>query len=252
MLSFFKKRTKPTKSEAEPNADLGHFIRQTHRPENAPLHHFHATRVLIVSLILSGVANLGLIAVLALTMPWRTTVPYLLQLRPHTDQVVSVEPMEGNTDTAQLLVESLVRRYIHERNAVIPIPRLLNQRWNSTESFVLAHSSQPVFDSFSAEATEILKQIEQQPFQRDITVHTTIHADEWLWHVEFETRDHLGGLAPSNVHSRRWTAYMQLSPIRYETKPTKKQLVRNPLGLVVIAYSVSQINNADSDTARSS
>ena len=239
------KRSEHPAVPGPPGAETGPFAKNYQRPENEPRHQrVRETALVVCSVILGGVV-VSLVALLWYILPLQKTIPYFITFHDRSRQLVEIEPLIFNTDSTRILIESVLHAYVVNRHSIIAHAGEMDRRWFSSQSFLAAHSSQRVYNEFLAEAGEIYEGIRETPIERRVEITNAIEAqsaaNEWLWHLEFETVDRLADTTVAQAPLRRaWTAYVRSRPIQYESIPTRAQTLANPLGLVITEYRIGQ------------
>src|SRR5690349_4918318 len=94
------------------------------------------TWIFAVGFVVSMLGNVMLGAVIVRMLPLKEVVPMLLTTSDRTNQVVRVEPWETRTQGRQLLVETLVKRYVELRETIdlhTEVPRWQEVSWLSSD-----------------------------------------------------------------------------------------------------------------------
>ena len=186
-----------------------------------------------------------LAGVILLMLPLQRTTPYLVTFHDSGEQVVAMQPMAWSGTTAELILESEVRRYILERTQIIPNAREMNLRWFTRDGFVPAHTSQDAYAAFQLEAQKLWEDNVREPFSRITTIRSLVRRDQTLWRAEFTTEDDYDDPAIQDPPALHWTAIIQTAPLRYDRPPTRRQLLRNPTGLLVTQWNQQPILATD-------
>ena len=231
----------PAGEVAAPKAEPGAYARASRRPENDPQHRYVAHRTLATLLFASTALNLGLGAGMLYLLPLQRVVPFLIQIKPHTEAVALVEPLIVSASTQKLLVEDRIRTYTQFRHEVIDNTQEMARRWRDDGNFIAHHSTAAVFAEFVRSSEETLGTMAKTPFRREVDIVAVSQPTAGLWHVEFTTSTRLVGTHISDATTRRWVAYITLGYIRYDKAPTYAQRLQNPLAIKVTDYAFSPI-----------
>ena len=203
------------------------------------------TRILLVAITCVSAVALCLAAVILLMLPLQRTIPYLVTFHQGGDRVVSLQPVAWSATTANLLRESEIRRYILERTQIVPVAQEMNLRWFSSDGFVPAHSTPDSYARFQSHAQQLWEDNVREPFTRITAIHSLVQQEPSLWRAEFSTSDDYRDPVIQDPRPIHWTAIIQTTSIRYRNPPTKRQLLRNPTGLLISDWHEQPIHSTD-------
>lgn len=220
---------------------VGPTLAEAMRAENIVARRYRQDRVVYALLLMMAAIIAGLVAVLLMLLPLQKVVPYVYRVFPHSAQVQSLEPLAISRHTADLLTEGIVRRYVRERHEVLPVVREMYRRWQTAEGFVPAHSTPEVYRRFMAERGDrVMLRLQEQAYEVEVEVKSVLYKGDQLYHVYFATRERVvlgSDVVASEVVERHLIAFLHLKNITYDRAPTEAELLRNTLGIVIVAYS---------------
>lgn len=230
--------------DAEPVLD-DPFVAAYYTPDNIERAAAWRTRALLVAICCLSATCIFLVGVILLMLPLQRSVPYLVTFHDRGEQIVALQPIAWSTTTADLVLESEVRRYILERTQMVPIAGEMNLRWFTPDGFVPAHTSPEAYEAFQREAQKLWEDNVREPFTRTTTIRSLVRRDPTLWRTEYSTRDDYADPSIQDPPPLHWTAIIQTAPLRYTKPPTRRQLLRNPTGLLITQWNQQPILSTD-------
>ncbi len=198
-------------------------------------------RAFIVISAISLCVNIVLIVSILNMIPLNRITPFMLTFQDKTEQIVDIKPMiESTNDStmAETITESYARRYIVQRNTLLPDIDEMTTRWGP-EGPIRYMSSPLVYKNFVDETKEVLNQARDSGLTRSVDVISVNRMTNDVWQAEIETKDMSYGTSEPAVS--RYTVLLRISYEKTEVKYSRRQ--KNPLGFTVTEYSIKPSNS---------
>ena len=241
----------PTPEQESPEPSSGDYLAQMHHPANEPARRYYGHKILAIALLLSLGLNGATLAVASYLAPRTKIVPLLLQIKPHTEVIAEVQPLNADIHTFRLIVDDTLRRYVRHRHSVVPSRAEMTRRWRSESSLIVRYSTTAVYDIFRAQTEALLKDLRRTPFEREVEIIQSIpDSNLSLWTIEYRTGTRLVGTTTASETSwTRWVA--RVSIVRLpppEGEAAYAALLRNPLHIYIREYTSERVDNEQSQT----
>lgn len=192
-------------------------------------------RAFAIGMFLSLCLNAVLAFAIAGLSPLVRVEPMLLSFRDKSEQLVQVEPFSRGTRGFDLMTEMLVRDYVLWREEVVLDEKEMRRRWGG--GGVIAFRSDPEeYRRFVAATAPRFEELRQKRLIRSVVVHRVAKLSDGYWQVEFTTSeaDPLKGQGLEKTWVASLSAAYLPTAVRWEDR------YMNPLGFVVLSYSVTQ------------
>ncbi|HIJ63197.1 MAG TPA: type IV secretion system protein [Rhodospirillaceae bacterium] len=192
-------------------------------------------RAFAIGMFLSLCLNAVLAFAIASLSPLVRVEPMLLSFKDRGEQLVQVEPFSKGTRGFELMSEMLVRDYVLWREEVVLDEGEMRRRWGG--GGVIAHRSDPEeYRRFVTAMAPKYEELRQKRLIRKVAVHRVSKISDGYWQVEFTTAD----VDPLRDQGGERTWLASLSAAYLPTAVRWEDRYMNPLGFVVLSYSVAQ------------
>lgn len=188
---------------------------------------------LIVSLFLS--TTLGL--VIFTLVPLKQVQPFLVRVMDEGTVVADVRPIENTFEAKELLTEKLVRDYVAVRHEILRTNDVMQQRWSGSGQLAMM-SSDAEYGRFVSTVTPLLEEIRRLDGQSLVTILSVVPITAGRSYV-VDFRQTTYNDQDIIAEDRVYTATLEVE-YRPLTGKTRDQLLINPTGFTVVAYSVAE------------
>lgn len=196
-----------------------------------------ALRAVSIGMIVSLCLNITLSMVIYTLVPLKEVRPFLVRVMDEGTVVADVQPIQDTFDAQDLLTEKLVRDYVAIRHEILRSNDVMQQRWS--EAGQLSRMSTPEeYQRFVATVTPLLENIRRLDGQSLVTIVSVVPiTDGRSYVIDFRltTYDAQDLIAEDRVY----TATMEVEYRTLSGLP-RDQLLINPTGFTVVAYSVAE------------
>ena len=255
MLGKLGIRPKIAETPAEDGLDAGPVstesarTRKQARSEMGPLFSRHdnennqsraqSTTIRVLLGMVGLVSSIAVIEAVALTelIPMHTVEPYLVTFSDKQDQMVRIDPPTGHIGSLGIVLRKEIHDYIMARYTVTPDATETNDRWNT---HIRLFSTQRVYADFQgSEVAQMKDMMSANKFTRAVSIVSVTNPEPGLFHVDFDTFDHITGtgLSDSQDKTGHFTATLKVG-MQPRSVP-RSEISLNPFGFVVATYSVS-------------
>ena len=192
-------------------------------------------RAFAIGMFLSLFLNAVLAFAIASLSPLVRVEPMLVSFKEKSEQLVRIEPFSKGIRGFELMTEMLVRDYVLWREEVVLDEGEMRRRWGG--GGVIAYRSDPEeYRRFVAAMAPKYEELRQNRQIRTVVVHRVSKISDGYWQVEFTTAE----VDPLNGSGGEKTWVASLSAAYLPTAVRWEDRYMNPLGFVVLSYSVTQ------------
>jgi len=196
-----------------------------------------ALRALSIGLILMTFLSLALAMVIFALLPLKEVRPFLVRVMDEGSVVADVRPIQDTFEAQELLTEKLVREYILSRHEILRSNDVMRARW-SAEGQVAMTSSPEEYRRFNTAVAPLLESIRREDGEALATIMSVVPITSGRSYVvdfRLTTYDRENRVVQDAVY----TATMEIE-YRQLTGMSREQLLINPTGFTVIAYSLAE------------
>lgn len=190
------------------------------------------SHILFFVVVVQLIINVVLSIVVCAAYPLKRIEPMLIQAKGKEDVYVTVTPLDPSISGYSVLLESMVQKYIKQRESIDLV--MDGNRWNEVRALSKVEVWKPFFETIVGAKEAYNKRLKDQ-VTREVVIRNVSRLDSDLFQVEWIATDkHLHETIQSSV----W-----ISILRFSTEPqnvTLEERFSNPLGFYVTAYSVSR------------
>lgn len=196
-----------------------------------------ALRAVSIGLIVALLLNVTLSMVIYTLVPLKEVRPFLVRVMDEGTVVADVQPIQNTFDAQELLTEKLVRDYVAIRHEILRSNDVMQQRWSASGQ--LARMSTAVeYQRFVSTVTPLLEDIRRLDGQSLVTIVSVVpitQGSSYVIDFRLTTYDNQDRIAEDRVY----TATLEVDYIAL-TGMSRDQLLINPTGFTVVAYSVAE------------
>ena len=194
-------------------------------------------RLFALIAIASLLLNIALTAAIVVMTPLKTVQPHLVEFARGSDVVASVKPIRKEMAGFPLLAESLVRKYVIDRET---IPRTnrdnaipLRDLWGP-DSFLRLASTNDVWNRFAGSVSQVVARIRESQRSRHVEIVSVVpQSPLQTYLVEFEST--IYGPRGQEIATRAHEALIEIAFSPSEGM-TRTQALNNPTGFTVLSY----------------
>lgn len=189
----------------------------------------HIMSFLVFALLIS---NISLAIVVCLAYPLKTLEPMIIQAKGKDDVYITVTPVNPSVKGYDVLLETLVNRYVTLRESIDLIMDI--ERWCEVRALSKPDVWKPFYDTIVGNKESYQKRL-NDTVTRHVTLRNISRLDKDLFQVEWESTDkHLHDVIQRNI----WVSILRFTIESQNVKEGDR--FSNPLGFVVTAYSVTR------------
>lgn len=186
-------------------------------------------KILTLVVVLLTVLSVVLSGFVISLFPLKTTETIFYSFDRPGDNFVRIDKVNGSLAGNQLLVSSMLRRYVKDRETIDRVTEI--ERYPN----IMSMSSNRIGNKFREEYGGDKSPLQQEEFKRQIRVVRDSYIDRGIHQVEFVTEDFRAGRL---VASSTWVASLAYefdqSVVAYEARYI------NPIGIFVTEYSLAE------------
>lgn len=189
----------------------------------------HIMSFIVFALLIS---NISLAIVVCLAYPLKTLEPMIIQAKGKDDVYITVTPVNPSIKGYDVLLETIVTRYITLRESIDLIMDI--ERWCEVRALSKPEVWKPFYDTIVGNKESYQKRL-NDTVTRHVTLRNISRLDKDLFQIEWESTDkQLHEVIQRNL----W-----VSILRFTIEPQcvkENERFSNPLGFFVSAYSVTR------------
>lgn len=172
-------------------------------------------------------------------MPMKEVRPFLVQVSDTGDVVAAIRPIQDTFEAKDILTEKLVREYVTNRHEILRSTEVMTERW-ARDRYMGITTSRDEYTRFVNAMDGTLNAIREAGAERRVRI-LSANAVELgkLYVVDFSSRsfDRRGELVDSRIYTA--TIEIDFRPLK---DLTREQMLINPTGFTVVAYSLAEKN----------
>jgi len=194
-------------------------------------------RAVSIGLIVSLFLNATLSLVIFTLVPLKEVQPFLVRVMDEGTVVADVRPIQNTFEAQELLTEKLVRDYVAIRHEILRSNDVMKQRWSGAGQMAMMSSANE-YSRFLGTVTPLLEEIRRLDGQSLVTILSVVPITQGRSYVvdfRLTTYNDKDVIAEDRVY----TATIEVE-YRSLTGRTRDQLLINPTGFTVVAYSVAE------------
>ena len=194
-------------------------------------------RAVSIGLIASLLFNTTLAIIIFTMLPLKEVRPFLVRVMDEGSVVADIQPIPDTFDAEGLLTEKLVREYVATRHEILRANDVMTRRWGGNGQMAMM-STQEEYRRFVQTVASQLENIRRLNGQSLVEVISVVPITEGRSYVvdfrltTFDNNDR-------TTEDRVYTATMEVE-YRPQSGLTRDQLLINPTGFTVVAYSVAE------------
>ena len=196
-----------------------------------------ALRALSIGLILMTFLALALAMIIVALLPLKEVRPFLVRVMDEGSVVADVRPIQDTFEAQELLTEKLVREYVLSRHEILRSNDVMRARWSATGQVAMMSTFEE-YRRFNAAVAPLLENIRREDGEALVTIMSVVPITSGRSYVvdfRLTTYDRDNRVVQDAVY----TATMEIE-YRQLTGMSREQLLINPTGFTVIAYSLAE------------
>ncbi|MBK1666938.1 hypothetical protein CKO28_02630 [Rhodovibrio sodomensis] len=196
------------------------------------------TRLMALLLTASLLANFALSAALFAITPLKEVRPFIVEFQRGSDVVATVRPVSKEVEGFQYLTESLVRKYVTQRET---IPRTYEDAQDALEklwgpnSFLSQATAPNAWRRFAQSMRDIITEARRRDIARAIEIDSVTALTPYqLYQVDFTATVY--GPDRDVLQQQSYTATLSIT-FAPRQNVTPQQALANPVGFIVTSYN---------------
>lgn len=209
-------------------------LKEIHQVTATPPFYIQAMRnqrILGRCCIVLSVLCVALTAAVIVMLPLKENIPFLVEFKKTSDNVVVIQKADGRVQGNQVLLSSILRTYVTDRESVDKITEA-SIRYPRVRDM----SSDAVWDTFQKNyGNQETGPYFQKGLKRAIRITSDSRLAEGIHRIEFQRVDTLDGQQGEAV--TKWAAILRFTFV--DRKVSEAEALRNPTGLIVTEYTIN-------------
>jgi len=196
-------------------------------------------RLLAVVCSASLMVNLALAGLLMVLLPLKEVKPFLVNFADEDGVVATIRPLDRQLDGIQVLFESLAAEYVVMRHSVVESEWEMRRRWTSDNSYIIAHSAEPVATRHFREISQYFGEMRENGWTRRVeieSVRAVVEGRNYLIDFTLVTLDENG----EELRRRALQARADVGLVGRQVEIENRLI--NPLGFRVFSYELQERN----------
>lgn len=194
-------------------------------------------RAVAIGMLASICLNMIMGLVIFTLVPLKEVQPFLVRVMDEGTVVADVRPIQNTFEAQDLLTEKLVRDYVTIRHEILRSDDVMKQRWSGNGQMAMM-SEATEYSRFVANVSPLLEEIRRLNNQTLVSIMSVVPITVGRSYVvDFRqtTYDEQDNVTEDKVY----TSTMEIE-YRPMTGMTRDQLLINPTGFTVVAYSIAE------------
>lgn len=223
--------------------DLGAYPARVYVSAMPERRYLWTARVFVMGAVISLSINIVLALLVFQLAPQIRVQPLLMTSPVSSDDIVQIEPFHQEMETHALVTENMVRQYVEYRESILDNKKLTEYR-SGPNGLIAKRSTRPVYTAYTEHRKENYLDKDGNPrsgLTRRIEINDVRRVEPQsnkYWQVEFTAYESWQGAETVKSFFALLTIGFNRAVVDYDP------LRANPLGFIVIEYSVGTSANA--------
>jgi type IV secretion system protein VirB8 len=221
------------RTSADPD-QLGAYPSSVRVPALEGRRYLWTTRVFAIGFYLSMLLNIILVfTIFNVMLPLKRVEPFLVTFSQRDDQVVHIEPLTVRINGIDVLIEAMAREYVRVREEILTDQQEMQRRW---VDYLKTRMPPEAYNAFLTRVDAPFQELIERGISRKVEIDRVLRRSPNHLEVYYKTLDQ--DRSGRTLLATSWVARLKIGFVQQEVTDAEKY--NNPLGFVVLDYSVSQ------------